>query len=115
MSTVTICTKTWHDIDSEALMDLVWGYGAMSYPWWVSSERIDAETWRLGVQHEGEEAVRYCTITANEIGWALERVIERGKVNIGTRVPIGVDFAELDASDVDVILQTACFGEEIYS
>ena len=113
MSTVIICTKTWHNIDSEALMDLVWGYGAMSYPWWVSNERIDAETGWVS----STRARTRCgtTITANDIGWALERVIERGKVNVGTREPIGVDFAELDASDVDVILQTACFGEEVYA
>ena len=114
MSTVTICTKTWHDIDSEALMDLVWGYGALSYPWWWSSERIDEDTWQLTSLDEADvETTHY--LTAKTIGWALERVIERGKVNVGTRVPIGTDFAELDASDVDVILQTACFGEEIYA
>jgi hypothetical protein len=114
MSTVTITVRTYQDIDSEALMDLVWGYGAMSYPWWVSHERID-DTWHLGVQHEGDDKVTHYKLKAHDIGKALSLVIERGKVNVGTRVPIGTDFADLDASDVDVILQTACFGEEVYA
>ena len=114
MSTVTITVRTYQDIDGESLMDLVWGYGALSFSWWVSHERID-DTWHLGVQHEGDEKVTHYKLKAHDIGKALSLVIEKGKVNVGTREPIGTDFAELDASDVDVILQTACFGEEIYA
>lgn len=114
MSTITVTITKHHDIDSEALMDLVWGYGALSYPWWVSSERIE-DTWHLGVQHEGDDEVTPYTLTADQIGRAFALVINKGKVNVGTRSPIGTDFADLDASDVDVILQTACFGEEVYA
>ena len=101
----------------EEVKSLIWGTGALSWPWWGGVEYIDHGVFDF--QHDGEESDegahdKRTLVTAEQILEAAGEYLGEGNGGEDAREAIAEDIGYLDAVHADCILQRAVLGRELF-